>query len=130
MTYYKPLHVIHWEHNYPNDFTLNASAEPILTVNPLVHVTTKAKMGLQFRWTLRIASKKEHILSFIAEQDFFFDDILNVAEPVLWNCVRTSHAYYREEFDKRKELLGLNFIIVPVKKRHVDFQEVMSFLRD
>jgi len=71
MTYHKLLHVIHWEHNYPSDFALTASAEPILTVNPIVHIKTKAKMGLHLRWTLRIASKEEQILSFIAEQTSF-----------------------------------------------------------
>jgi hypothetical protein len=130
MTYYKPLHIIHWEHKYPTDYTSTASAEPNLTVIPIQHIKTKAKMGLRFRWTLRIVSKKEHILSFIAEQDFIFADAIDRKEDDIWDYVRASHLYYREEFEKRREPIGLYFTIVPVKKAHVDFKGIISLLRD
>ena|ERR1700694_5362895 len=124
----KPLRVIHWVHNKPKDATQHYSEESSLHSFPLKQNQTKELMGVMFRWTLRIKTKNEVVLSYIGEQDFLFNGYYPISEEELWKIIDDSHSHYRKEFDSRKRPVGLTYSIAPKQRSDIDLWEILEEL--
>lgn len=101
--------VIHWEYNLPTDFSFSPIPESMLRSTILKNHDTNQTRGLKLRWILRLSTEKEQLMSYIAEDDYFFDFPQRVTLIDMRTIINASHYDYSEEFNKRKSPQALDF---------------------
>jgi hypothetical protein len=103
----KKIRVIHWLYNAPTNISLGVIPTLDSHIDLLRAEDDKKIIGLRFRLVLRIASKKEQILSYITEQDFLFENFTQINKQDIINIDEFSLRDCSNEFDKLKQPTGI-----------------------
>jgi hypothetical protein len=96
------FNVIHWEFNIPTDLLRAPFSNSILRYSLLRVGNAGQVVGIRFRWTLRLRTDKEQLMSYIAEDDYYFSNLQNITRVDIEVILKASHSNYSDEFNRRK----------------------------
>jgi hypothetical protein len=120
--------LIHWDYNDLNIDWKQVNHEVKFMYFILREDATNKKSGLKFRWTLRLFSDKEDILSCIVEDVFKIKEIdiqtLTLAE--FKTIINKSFSQFKETLEKKLGVSGYNISIITLDQDDDKFQELLE----
>jgi hypothetical protein len=109
-----PILVIHWDYNKPDrSSTEIATHELLLIPIKAIPQDTTTKKGIGYRFTYRIKTKEQGILSYIAESYFTIDKTDEIGRAEIIKMVKDFYTPFEVEFDERKKGMPLKYSTLP-----------------